>query len=122
MAGGRPSKYTPELLEKAAKYMVAYKKEGDLIPSVAGLSLYLDIARSTVYDWAEDSDKEEFSDILGRILSKQESLLLNNGLSGDFNAQITKLVLGKHGYKEKHDLEVAERPIVKTTRKQFDGS
>jgi len=26
--------------------------------------------------------------------------LLNNGLDGTFNAQITKLVLGKHGYQE----------------------
>ncbi len=122
MAGGRPTKYTDELLERAGQYLDEYEKAGDQIPSVAGLSLWLGLSRSTIYDWGDDEDKPEFSHILMEILSKQESLLLNKGLSGDFNAQITKLVLGKHGYKSHHDVEVAERPMVKTTRKRFDGS
>lgn len=122
MPAGRPTKYTEELLERAATYIDCFQDEGDVIPSIAGLAIYLDIGRNTIYTWADDDEKPEFRDILGKILAKQEKLLLNSGLTGDFNSQITKLALGKHGYSDKHDVEVAERPMVTTTRKRFDGS
>lgn len=48
MPGGRPTKYTDELLEMAEQYINVYKDEGDVIPSLAGLALYLGIARSTM--------------------------------------------------------------------------
>jgi hypothetical protein len=34
------------------------------------------------------------------IAEKQERELLNNGLSGDFNYSITKMMLSKHGYSD----------------------
>jgi hypothetical protein len=99
----RPTDYTPELLEKARNYLVDYEYDGSVIPSVAGLSEYLGISRTCIYDWAKQEDKKEFSDILGQILSKQERLLINKGLTGDFNSAIAKLALGKHGYSEKSE-------------------
>ena len=51
-----------------------------------------------LYAWAKDENKREFSDILDQINTKQECVLLDNGLTGKFNASITKLMLGKHGY------------------------
>jgi hypothetical protein len=35
----------------------------------------------------------------------QERTLLNGGLGKDFNPVITKLVLGKHGYSEKQEIQ-----------------
>lgn len=100
MALGRPTKYSDDILAAAWDYIDNYKKHEDVIPSIAGMACALNIAKSTLYLWAEDSDKD-FSDILAKCNQKQEKVLLNGGLSGDFNAAITKLALGKQGYSEK---------------------
>jgi len=99
----RPTKYTPELLEKANQYLEDWRTLGDMIPSHEALAMYLNLNRSTLYDWREHEDKAEFSNILDQILTMQHRELMNNGLSGDFNAAITKLALGKHGYSDKVD-------------------
>jgi hypothetical protein len=102
---GRPTEYGPDILTRAAKYLgSAWKDDGDVIPTIEGLSLYLDISRDTVYEWAKHDDKKEFSDIVERILSKQARTLANSGLAGKFNAPITKLMLSKHGYTEKSEV------------------
>ena len=102
----RPTKYTPELLEAAYDYLNGgYKgKDGDfVIPSRQGLAYYLQVSDSTIDNWENDTDKPEFLGILNKIRQKQHDLLINKGLTGEFNAAIAKLVLGKHGYSEKHD-------------------
>ena len=101
--GGRPSKYTPEIVQEARDYLEHYQRHGDVIPSVVGLALVLDVRRDTIHEWVKE--KPEFSDIVEKILSKQEQSLIGNGLKGKFNASITKLVLGKHGYHDKIDAE-----------------
>lgn len=106
MAGGRPTTYTKEVVELANEYLTAWTGESDVIPSVEGLAAYIDRARSTLYEWAKDKDKKEFSDILAKINELQKRTLINKGLSGDFNSNIAKLVLGKHGMSEKHQQEV----------------
>lgn len=107
----RPTDYSEKIIEKTKKYLSSYQESGDVIPSVAGLAIYLKVARSTIYDWASQEDKKEFSDILQDILSEQEKTLLNRGLKGDFNATIVKLALGKHGYKEQSDVTSADKPL-----------
>ena len=104
---GRPTKYNEELEAQAHEYLTDYKtKYGDEIPSVVGLCNILNLSRSTAYKWAEEDDKD-FSYILDRINTTQQQVLLNNGLNGVFNAQIAKLVLGKHGYSEKKEVEAS---------------
>lgn len=103
MPAGRPTEYTEELLQKARDY-VAFALSEEKLPSVAGLAKHLKIARSTIYDWASQEDKGEFSDILEDILSTQEEELINKGLTGKYNSTITKLVLSKHGYSDKSDI------------------
>ncbi|HGJ5882038.1 DNA-packaging protein [Arsenophonus sp.] len=80
-----------------------YELVGDVIPSLAGLACYLGIARSTLYEYQKIN--LEFSDILEAILSLQENKLINKGLIGDFNASVTKLILTKHGYSDKQEIE-----------------
>ena len=99
---GRPSKYTPEILEKAKAYVDGgYLACGDVIPQMAGLSIELSISRETIYDWCDDPEKKEFSDIVARCLRAQERKLLNGSLTGDLNPTIAKLLLTKHGYSER---------------------
>ena len=98
-AGGRPTKYTPELLEECHRYL----KDFNTLPSIAGLAVRLDVNRDTLQTWAKDEDKPEFSDIYGKLMAMQEDELIRNGLMGHFNASITKMILTKHGYSDKVD-------------------
>jgi hypothetical protein len=104
--GGRPSKYNEETCSKARYYLENYEEYGDVIPSHVGLAVALEVGKRTIYDWNDQEDKAEFSHILDEILAKQEKILVSNGLKGDFNAAITKLVLGKHGYHDKVEQDV----------------
>lgn len=107
LIGGRPTKLTPELKEKAKGYIfpapngdVGWKEEESVIPTVEGFASYLGISRDTAYAWCEiDND---FSDILTEIKSKQGKMLINKSLEGKYNSTIAKLILSsKHGYVEK---------------------
>jgi len=101
--GGRPTKYTPKLLKKAHHYVKNFESFEDVIPSHIGLALVCGIRTETCYQWAKDKEKKEFSDILDEISKKQHQILISKGLSGEFNSNIVKLVLGKHGYHDKQD-------------------
>jgi hypothetical protein len=101
---GRPTEYNEEkTIFLTEKYLEEYKQLGELIPSVAGLALYLGVSRSTVQLWATQKEKKAFSGMLEKIKARQELLLLSGGLGGTMNAQITKLVLSQHGYSDKVD-------------------
>jgi len=108
------SDFSLEMLEKTKQYYQAHKNDTAAFPSIAGLAIFLEKARSTMYKWASEDDKVEFSDILERILSLQESKLLSKGLDGTYNSTITKLILTKHGYSDKQETDVtsAGKPIV----------
>lgn len=99
MPAGRPTTYSQEILDKALEYFEVLP-EDEKLHSIEGLSDYLDIARSTIYDWTSQEDKKEFSDIVDKILNKQGKTLINKGIVGEFNQSITKVLLSKHGYRE----------------------
>ena len=106
-AGGRPTKYTPEVVKIAREYLVNYETEhGHVMPSVVGMALVLNITKTTLYDWAKQ-EGNEFSDILAKCMNNQEFTLLDKGLKNEINSNITKLALGKHGYHDKQDTSLA---------------
>lgn len=115
MTTGRPTSLTPELIELAKSYLSncddrfdnETKKQIVNLPSIADLSIYLGVARSSIYKWKGEND--EFSDILDHILSEQEKRLINKGLSGDYNSAIAKLALGKHGYSDKSETDITSK-------------
>jgi len=114
MPAGRPTLYSPEMLAKAKEYLEGgYLANGKVIPSNVGLALHLDVTPQTLDNWAHNPDNLEFLGIMGKIQAKQQELLLNSGLTGEFNSAITKLVLGKHGYSEKSEttLQGGDKPI-----------
>lgn len=101
---GRPTKYNAELLEKAQKYLEVYEQHGDVVPTIEGLSLYLDVGERTIYTWAGEKSKKEFQHTLARLKSKQKQMIVAKGLTGDFNSAIAKLVLSaNHGMHEKQE-------------------
>lgn len=114
-AGGRPTDYTPELLERARGYLEQLKpdvydevsKTWDLdLPSIASFAGYLGLSRETVHTWAKDPEKKEFSDIYLDILRKQEEVITRGSMGGRYNPTITKLLLTKHGYSDKTETDI----------------
>lgn len=103
---GRPSKYTPELLKKAREYINNYEQHDHAFPSDIGLAFVLGIANSTLYEWAKHEDKKEFSDILEVINTKQQLVAWNKGLKNEYNANLVKLLLGKHGYGDNSNVDL----------------
>ena len=105
---GRPSLFNQEMIERAQEYVWFFQQpksveemenDVEVIPSVAGLALYLGVVRSTLYEWGKQN--KDFSDTLASLQDVQEVSLLNGGLRGRFNAQISKLALANHGYSDK---------------------
>ncbi len=99
---GRPTKYNDELEQEAWDYIDNYEKHGHAIPSVVGLCQVLQLHRTTLYNWADDEDKDFFY-ILESLNQKQELVTFNKALVGDYNPTIAKLLLGKHGYHDKQE-------------------
>lgn len=64
--------------------------------------------------WKHDDNKQEFSYTLEKIKDQQHLTLLNKGLSGEFNASITKLMLHNYGYSDKQKIET-EQPVKVVT-------
>lgn len=73
------------------------------LPTIEGLARHLKIHRTTVYAWQKEH--LEFSYIIEELLQKQAERLLSNGLSGDYNSTIAKVLLTKHGYTDKQEIE-----------------
>ena len=100
---GRPSKYNPTIQKKADEY-INNLPDDEVIHTVEGLADHINVARSTVYKWKDEI--EEFSDTLETILRKQAKTLINNGLTGEFNAPMTKMLMNvNHGYRERTELD-----------------
>ena len=109
--GGRPTKLTRELVDKAAEYVQETDTflPGSLLPTIERLSLILDISRETIYEWRDAENptplQREFSDIVSRLMRLQADKLLQLGLAGKYNPMITKLVLSKHDYTDKQQVD-----------------
>jgi hypothetical protein len=103
---GRPTKYTEDTPDKAWHYVENYQDYGDVVPMVAGLAVALGISKETVYAWAREPEKRQFSDALEAIEVGQHKALVNGSLSGTYNSTIAKLMLSSnHGYSEKQEID-----------------
>lgn len=129
---GRPTLYDPIMIEAVKTYIEECPNK---IPSLAGLSLVLDISKRTLLYWKSldpneiDPEKypdfEEFLHQLDRLSAFQEIIVLEQGLNGDWNSHICKLILHQHGYNDSQNLNLAGQtenrtPITVITFKPED--
>ncbi len=88
--GGRPKKWTSQLIEQEADAFLQWITEKDNV-------WFEDFALQRGYDpnllslWANENEK--FSGVLKRVKAWQKSVLINGGLLNKFNSNIVKLVL-----------------------------
>jgi len=102
----RPTTWSKELEEKAWEYINGgWQDAGDKVPMVVGLCSYIERSKAIIYDWATQPDKQ-FSDIVKAIGEKQEEVLFNKSLIGEYNSTMSKLMLTKHGYSDKVDTDL----------------
>jgi len=123
---GRPNEFKEEYIEKVDEYLkanqdekinvVKQKSNGQgkgyeiydtklkvSLPTVEGFALYLNVSKRSLYTWSEENPK--FLHALDKIRTEQKKRLLDNGLSGDYNSTIAKLVLSSnHGMSEKREI------------------
>lgn len=101
----RPTKLTPKLIEQARKHVDEFNNTvATLLPTIEGLALELGINRDTIYEW--EKENTEFSDIVSDLRAKQAQKLIQNSITGRYNASIAKLILsGKHNYVEKSEVD-----------------
>lgn len=114
--GGRPTKLTPEVLEKARGYvqwceenplkkLLMGGKEVDAKrpPTVAGLACHLKVGKRTIYDW--EKENKEISHVLEDIRATAERILSEQGLTGNYNPLMAKFLLSAdHDKREKSDV------------------
>jgi hypothetical protein len=105
--GGRPTSYTDEVLALAQDYLELCKAGEAGLPSIVDLCLHIGINKATIYRWKKDEEKSTFCDILDKVEMMQESSLIKNGLSGDYNSTIAKMMMTRHGYSDKLEQEIS---------------
>lgn len=127
-AGGRPTDYSEEIVTKAQEYIDScedeeydyHKTRGDKsdsyeykvkvkLPTIEGLAFFLRIDKTTIYEWEKKYPK--FSNVINDLRSKQANMLINKGLSGDYNPTIAKVLLTKHGYREGLDQTTNDKDL-----------
>lgn len=101
---GKPSRQA-ELLPKAEEYLRGKWKElGHAVPSIAGLACYIGYHRESVLRWSKEHP-DTWGDIYAKINTYQELMLINGGLDKSFQPNFAKLLMTKHGYSEKVEID-----------------
>jgi len=116
--GGRPTKYNDDMPKKVEEYLSTCVDEEYIVdkgggrtaigtrvnlPTLAGAALYLGVDKETITEWTKIH--KEFSVVINVLRQAQESVLVNKGLSGDYHPLIAKVLLTKHGYSDKQEID-----------------
>ena len=80
------------------KYAENSNEFGDKVPTVAGLAIQLGVSKFTLFHWAEH--KTELKQLLERLNTAQENILIQLAGTKQYSDAIAKLLLARHGYVE----------------------
>ena len=103
MTAGRPTLHDAEHVAKQTAAYIGDCHTNYYQPTVEGLAVHLEVDGNTVYRWADEHD--EFRHFLEAPLAAQASQFIQNGLKNEYNPTITKLMLTKHGYSDKQEVD-----------------
>lgn len=81
------------------------------IPTIEWLANFMELNDDTIYEWKKkrteerNEDYKPFSDAIDKLKRTQKIKLIENGLWGNYNPTITKLLLASnHGLSDKKDV------------------
>lgn len=123
---GRPTKYEERFIEECYKFFdkelytiikkqVAGQKgmfeieerEPNMMPTIEGFACHLRLHKDTIYDWAKQEDKKDFSDALDFGRQKMKEFLNYHALMGNYNSGYAKFfAINATDMVEKKEVEV----------------
>lgn len=115
-AGGRPTKYTPDIFPLIEEYLSTTGREQTELPTVEGLADKLNVNVDTLYEWRERYP--QFSEAIKKILNRQKQQLMNDGMYGgkEVNSAMAIFLLkANHGLKDNSgnvNVQVNVQPIL----------
>jgi len=115
--GGPPEKYTEKKIRPIFEKYISGGWMGDdrAIPSVKHFATKVGTSRRYLLQKAEKS--EWLSHMIEDIKEVQRDTLINNGLLGKINSNITRLVLSQHGVHEKTQSDNTNKNEIVVRRK-----
>lgn len=122
--GGAPRTYTDaELIDMVGEYRNEWMRQWDagltkLPPTVTRCAIYIDVAKSTLYERAKTS--KELSNSLERLTNLSEATIFEGALMGDYNSNISKLMLNNYGVTDQPQHEQQTDNVVKVVIEQAD--
>lgn len=121
-----PTKYSAKFAKMVDKYLEEKEKIAAGVGGVFKVSLpeiddfavnWLGATKKSAYEWEKYYPK--FAIALDKIRAAQKQKLIEGGLSGAYNATITKLMLSaNHDMREKTDVTTDDQPINPFTDEQ----
>lgn len=107
----RPCEYKEEYIEKADEYLkgkqdlISQNEKTVSLPTIEGFALFLGVNKTSLYEWEKKNPL--FSNALNKIRTEQQERLINQGLAGNYNSTIAKLILSaNHGMREKTETDI----------------
>lgn len=111
--------YGQDVLNEAVNYVNNYDViYGDRVPSRAGLCRALSIGKQSLYRWGELH--EAFRMVLEQLALEKERKLINNGLIGTFNSNITKLMLAEDGYMDRSSIDINPSSLKELSNEELN--
>ena len=102
---GRPTKYNDTIPDKVRDYTEHFSDidPDTVIPTMAALALYLNVNKSTLYEWMEIYP--DFSDAIRELQAKAEKILVNSTLKRKFAEKFaTFYSINCLGYTDKREV------------------
>lgn len=97
MPGGRPTKYTSDMVERIDDYLAKITAIAHDVPFIEDVSLMFGIDEDTVTEWAKE--KPEFSGAIKRLKDLQKKRLQSLGLNSRVNTTMAIFLLkANHGF------------------------
>ena len=107
---GRPTKYTPQTPQLVDKYLESIENSPKHLPKIYSLAIFLGVNTDTIHEW--EKKYPEFSVSLSRLKDRQAQKLVDDGIYGNTNPTIVKLMLmNNHGMKERNDTTSNDKPL-----------
>ena len=101
-----PFKCTQALADKVYEYLDTYTDLEQVVPTISGFAKFGEVTRKSCHQWINEDTCPAFTVAMAQLMAEQEIALVNQGLSGNFNPTISKLILTKHGYSDKQETDI----------------